>query len=431
MFLKLFARMLAPLLLSIFLPLSGAHATTMNILYSFCSVPTYCQDGYGPSGSLLPDGSGGFYGTAASSGPNGGGVVFHLTAAGGTWSSEVVYSFCAQPDCSDGSVPMSGVIADEAGNLYGVTTYKGNSNNGGTIYKLIPYAGHTKWKIKVLHRFCALANCADGKFSNGLAYVGQAAGVPYDGTSPLYGTTSSSGANSGGVAYSLTPDGSKWRFKVLHTFGDPNSAGDGASPSRLVIDSVGDMFVPTNEGGAHRSGAVVKFTPKRAGEFKESIVYSFCSQAGCADGSGPGAPLILDAAGNLFGTTSGGGGGHSDGSVLKLAPNGNHYDLTTLYSFCSQSDCPDGMGPGQLTLDSQGHIYGTTVYGGDPNMSGGVVFTLNPTFHLLYVFCSQSPTCKDGQYPGGALIVDGQNKVFGLTYNGGAHNSGEFFEISP
>jgi uncharacterized repeat protein (TIGR03803 family) len=408
----------------------NGHASTMNILYSFCSVPTYCQDGASPNGSLLPDGAGGFYATVSSSTPNGGGGVVHLTDTAGIWSVEVIYSFCAKPDCSEGSSPNAGVIQDVAGNLYGVTDYHG-TNNAGTVFELIPNAGRTKWKLKVLYRFCSLANCTDGLSPTGLAYAGQLSGALYDGVSPLFGTTASGGTNGGGITFSLTPKGHNWKFKNLHDFSDPNSIGDGSGPSRLMADSTGNLFVATRNAGAHRWGAIVELSPNDKGKFKERVIYSFCSEAGCSDGATPYAPLTEDAGGNLFGTT-GGFGANNAGTIFKLSPGGEQYNLTTLYSFCSKADCADGYASvGQLTLDANGNIFGTTVVGGDPDNSGGVVFEMNPSYHVLYTFCSQSPPCKDGENPRDALFIDGQNHAFGLTYNGGAHNSGELFEISP
>ena len=166
---------------------ASGRASTMNILYSFCSVPTYCQDGLEPLSALLPDGAGGFYATVAGGTRNGGGGVVHLVETAGVWNVEVLYSFCPTEACTGGSDPQAGVIKDVAGNLYGVTDYHG-TNNAGTAFELVPNASHTKWTLKILHRFCSTANCLDGFSPRGLAYVGQSSGAAYDGTSALYGT---------------------------------------------------------------------------------------------------------------------------------------------------------------------------------------------------------------------------------------------------
>ncbi len=406
---------------------TATHASTMNILYSFCSVPTDCQDGESPYSSLLSDGSGGFYGTTIDGGPNGGGEVFHLTQAGGVWSVTVLYGFCS--GCEAGSLPYPGVIQDAVGNLYGVTDWNGSSATG-TVFELVHNKARTKWRIKLLYTFCSELNCGDGAFPLGLTYVGQASGAPYDGTSSLYGTTDGGGANGGGIAFSVTPNGKKWKFKDIHDFGAPNTMGDGVEPTTLMADAAGNLFTATQSGGAHGRGAVVKLAPTSKRKFTGTVAYSFCSQGGCTDGANPMAGVVEDGAGNLFGTTSASAANNA-GGVFELKPNGESYTFSELYSFCSLANCADGLYPAApLTLDAQGDIYGTTIGGGDINNSGGVVFTLNPGFHLLYTFCSQSSTCKDGENPQAALSLDANGNIFGLTPRGGAHNTGEMFEIS-
>ena len=172
------------------------------------------------------------------------------------------------------------------------------------------------------------------------------------------------------------------------------------------------------------------------------VLYSFCPQSGCADGSQPVASLIMDAAGNLYGTTVIGGAGvdcagPSCGVVFKLAPDGTQ---TVLYSFCPQSGCADGAGPrAGLLMDAAGNLYGTTKVGGTGGTGGafgqGVVFKLAPdgTETVLYSFCSQLPNCTDGATPGAGLIMDAAGNLYGTTALGGIApgNSGVVFALTP
>jgi hypothetical protein len=164
------------------------------------------------------------------------------------------------------------------------------------------------------------------------------------------------------------------------------------------------------------------------------VLYTFCSEGGpnCTDGANPVAGLIEDAKGNLYGTTAYGGTGaedHPGGTVFELSPNGSGgWKETVLYSFCSEggTSCTDGDGPyAGLIEDAQGNLYGTTDYGG-ANVIGGTVFELSPngtggwTHKLLYSLCSEGGSnCTDGSEPVG-LIEDAGN-LYGTTQIGGAN----------
>jgi uncharacterized repeat protein (TIGR03803 family) len=141
------------------------------------------------------------------------------------------------------------------------------------------------------------------------------------------------------------------------------------------MDGAGNLYGTTSAGGGTFGGVVFKLAP----DGTETVLYSFCSQSGCADGSDPEAGLIMDGAGNLYGTTySGGSAGFAGrGVVFRLAPDGTE---TVLYSFCSQSNCADGSYPeAGLIMDGAGNLYGTTVSGGSTSGAGpGVVFMVTP-----------------------------------------------------
>jgi uncharacterized repeat protein (TIGR03803 family) len=404
---------------------STAQASMLNILYSFCGVQ-YCANGEGPVGGLLRDSAGNVYGTTQSGGANGGGEVFELARSGDRYSFQVLYSFCPAGDCSDGSWPTSDLIMDTSGDLYGTT-----NSNSGSVFELVPNAKRTIWRLKTLHRFCSEPSCADGTAGNALTYAGAASGALYDGSAVLYGTTNRGGANDGGVVFTLKPPAPqkrKWHYNTIHDFCGPNCTEDGERPAAaLTMDSSGHLYGTTVTGGIVRAGVVFELKRKR-GKWVEILIYQFGSKTG--DGGFPASQMLLDSAGNLFGTTAL-GGAHQGGTVFKLVPNGRNSQLETLYSFCAQSSCADGSGPsGDIAMDPGGNIYGITSYGGDPDQQGGVVYGLNPTFHVLHTFCSES-YCQDGYWPVSGVILDGTGNVFGTTYQGGAHNGGEGFMLTP
>ena len=171
--------------------------------------------------------------------------------------------------------------------------------------------------------------------------------------------------------------------------------------------------------------AVFKLAP----DGTETVLYSFCPLSHCPDGSFP-SGLVMDAAGNLYGTTQEGGispfVGGGAGVVFKLAPNGTY---TVRYSFCPQNGCADGSHPGAgLIIDGAGNLYGTTYQGRTNN--NGVVFQLAPdgTYTVLYNFCQQS-NCADGANPLAGLVMDAAGNLYGTTYQGGTsgHNAGTVF----
>src|ERR1022692_464184 len=165
-----------------------------------------------------------------------------------------------------------------------------------------------------------------------------------------------------------------------------------------------------------------------------TAIHRFCSQSGCPDGANPSAGLVQAANGDLYGTTIG-GGANDDGTIFKITPGGT---LTTLYSFCSQTNCTDGAYPyAGLVQAANGDLYGTTNYGG-VNGDFGTVFKITPTGTLttLYSFCSQSG-CTDGALLIAGLVQAANGDFYGTTYVGGANvapngtSAGTIFKITP
>jgi len=242
------------------------------------------------------------------------------------------------------------------------------------------------------------------------------AGLAMDAEQNLYGTASSGGQYGGGVVFKATRAGKEM---VMHSFG---KAADGSSPEgSLILDASGNLYGTTFSGGTAGAGTVFKISTKG----KESILYSF---AGGADGANPVSGLAMDASGNLYGTTSA-GGAYSAGTVFEVSASGQH---TVLYSFGSIAN--DGTDPvAGVTLDTQGNLYGTAAAGG--LYSYGTVFELSPsgsnwTENILHNFELQD----DGGTPYAGLIFDHSGNLYGAATQGGAGGSnggGTVFELTP
>jgi uncharacterized repeat protein (TIGR03803 family) len=218
---------------------------------------------------------------------------------------------------------------------------------------------------------------------------------------------------------------------TLYSFCSLSGCPDGAEPiAGLVQAANGDLFGTTSGGSFLSYGTVFRITP--GGTL--TTLYSFCSQTNCTDGANPYAGLVQAANGDLYGTTIG-GGANDDGTIFKITPGGT---LTTLYSFCSQTNCTDGAYPyAGLVQAANGDLYGTTNYGG-VNGDFGTVFKITPTGTLttLYSFCSQSG-CTDGALLIAGLVQAANGDFYGTTYVGGANvapngtSAGTIFKITP
>jgi uncharacterized repeat protein (TIGR03803 family) len=348
---------------------------TNKLLYSFCSLGKGCRDGSDPRAGLITDALGNLYGTTAGGGTGNDGTAFELSrnAAAGPWKEQVLYSFCPRGGWScPGGTPPSGLVRDEAGDLYG-TTLQSGPNDRGTVFELTPGAVEGTWTEKVLYSFCAQKNCADGTFPY--------SGLIRDGSGRLYGTTSLGGAIDGGTVFELTPNSSQteWTTKILYRFCSARPCLVGSqSHADLVMDASGNLYGTAFMGGAKSGGTVFELSPNAAKTlWTAKPLYSFCSQVRCADGAAPAARLVMDASGNLYGTTFE-GGAKGEGAVFELRPNSarNSWTETVLYSFCLQGNpCVDGSAPlAGLIMDASGNLFGTTSKGGAKGK--GTVFEL-------------------------------------------------------
>ena len=423
------ALLLSLILLTIGSAYGQTNLSTESVLHNFCTQAN-CPDGDTPMAGLTEDASGNFYGTASYGGshtgtcpsPSGCGLIFKLDKSG---NYSVLYNFCSQTSCADGETPQAGLTIDASGNLYGTTLYGGthridpNANGGGTVFKVDSAGNYT-----VLYSFCSQANCADGY----LTY----AGVIADAFGNLYGTTTSGGAYGYGTVFKLNSAGT---YSVLHNFCSQANCADGGIPEAgLIVDASGNLYGTAYAGGAESAGTVYKLDS--TGNF--TVLYAFCSATNCADGGQPLTSLIKDASGNLYGTTSLSGGGYGDGTVFKLDSGGNY---SVLHSFCTQGNCKDGGSPRSLIEDAAGNFYGTTS-GGGALPGAGTVFRLDSMgdYSNVYYFCSQA-NCTDGYVPiiappipAGNLIEDASGNLYGTTSMGGAGISnyvGVIFKLSP
>jgi hypothetical protein len=341
---------------------------------------------------LVADKAGDLYGSTVDGG-SGAGLIFELTppVAGQTaWTETVIYDFAGTPD---GSVPIGTLAIDAKGNLYGTTYYGGTAGVGNVFMLTPPSAGSTTWNKTDLYDFISTTNATlvDGTYP--------AAGVILDANGALYGTTVHGGYNPSGefgegdgIAYKLTPPAS----------------GNGA--------------------------------------WTETVLYRF---NGTSSGSNPEAPLIMDEAGALYGTTAEGGNTAclqvGCGVVFRLNPPNigqPAWTTTVLHRFAYVEGGADGRAPvAGLVADTNGTLYGTTLYGGNGPFGScgyagcGTVFQLTPpksgqgswTETILHSFTGGS----DGVHPEASLLLSAKGVLNGTTTNGGSSGWGTVFTLAP
>jgi uncharacterized repeat protein (TIGR03803 family) len=395
-------------------------------MHAFCA-DANCVDGMAPRSGLTFDSTGNLYGVTAQGGASSAGSVFRITPAG---RFATIHSFCAR-DCADGSSPDAALIAGVDGRLYG-STPRGGAEGGGNVFMLSPPRPGEPWKFKTLHSFCAGTPCVDGTGPAArLTYLGADSGLPYDGTSPLYGTTSLGGWNDAGVVFELKPDSHAWKERVIYTFCSQQLCADGGAPLGLTMDGQGSLFVATHGGGIHSGGTVLRLSPSRKKEWNAQVLYSFCSLAHCTDGSGPNTALLRDAEGNLYGGTSFGGNQKNAGVAFRLTNDGLRWRESVLHVFCTDRDCRDGIQPtGAFVMDSTGTLYGLAGGGTGPAHGGGAVWRLEGTnYTVLHAFCRQGESC--GEAPVSGLAMDASGHLYGETATGGALNAGAVFSLVP
>lgn len=397
----------------------AAHAQTFSIVHYF----TGGYDGTNPSAGLTRYGAEAFYGGAYSS-------VYRLVRQGSGWT---VVPVGLIPGGSSGELVNGRVALGPEGALYGGTAFGGlmdpNCSFGlgcGVLFKLAPPANPCKgvlcyWNESVLYSFAP-----EGKPNAGWLPAG---GLAFDSAGNMYGTTTDGGQYGKGTFFELTPSQSGWTIAVLYTF---TGSTDGGLPNgSLYMDSAGDLYGTTYEGGdlncirKEGCGVVFKLTHTSSG-WVESVLHTFER----TDGLLPYGGLIADSAGNLYGSTTG-GGPNQGGTIYELSPSNGGWSFNLLYSL---TGTPSQAGPvGLLAMDAAGNLYGQTNQLG--NHLYGNVFELSPsngtwTYQDLHDF--EGP---DGMWPNDGPTFDAAGNLLGTVSYGGSNNCsdgcGVIWEITP
>jgi uncharacterized repeat protein (TIGR03803 family) len=410
--------------LALFLALTAilidpVQAQTYTVIHNF----TGGSDGANPASGLTIDRAGNFYGTASTGGV-GYGTVFKLVNHDSAWLTIPLYSFTGR---DDGAGPFATMTLGPDGRLYGTTQEGGGSSCGGeypgcgTVFLVTPPSKPSGrilggWTDQVLHAFTY--GGPDGIFP-------EFAELVFDHVGNIYGTTTGGGSGDNGTVYKLTRSGDAWTESFVHLF----EGADGSDPwSGVIFDSAGNLYGVTESGGAYNYGAIYDLMPSGSG-WTESVLYSL---QGGGDGSAPYGGLIFDQLGNLYGTTAGTPNG--SGTVFELIklPNGS-WTHVVLYRF---SQVGYNGGPiSSLVMDATGNLYGTTLY--DGAYEYGSVFELTPSaggwvFTDLHDFTGGS----DGGYGEGSVILGHDGHIYGTAAIGGAYycpyqGCGVVWEITP
>lgn len=371
----------------------SAQAQTFTVVYAFQGSP---DGAYPYARPLLQKGY--VWCSTNQGGPADAGTEILLSPTGFEWAEFELGG-------AWGVYPSADMIWS-SGSAYGTNSW-GGTYGGGTIFK---------WNNKSFYVLYSFQNGLDGQAPDGT--------LVRDKAGNLYGTAGNGGVWSGGTLFKLDPSGN---LTVLHSF--PSNPSDGIAPSgNLVRDAKGNLYGTTRGGGAYNYGAVFKVDASG----NETIIHSF---TGGSDGGYPYAGVIRDSKGNLYGTTYQGGdlvncpGGYGCGVVFKINTKGKE---TVLHAFTGY----DGRAPeSTLLLDKAGNLYGTTAYGGQSDIYyWGTVFKLDPAGNetLLHVFTGYD----DGAYPVAGLTMDKSGNLWGTASQGGykpqnTAGFGVIFKIAP
>lgn len=372
------------------------QAQSETVLYNFCSAGSTCPDGEDASSSLISDSAGHLYGTSQFGGvgsPYGRGTVFELSPDGnGGWTETVLYAFTGG---ADGGEPVAPLLLDSQGNVYG-TAQNGGTDGYGVVFKLTS-TGNT-WAESVLHSF---GGGSDGE--------NPTSGLIMDSQGNLYGTSDS-------CAFELSPSGGNWTLQVLYNIG-------GGTRASLTMDPAGNLF------GVNTFSYVFEISPNGSGGWgPATIIHRFTGAP--ADGYYPEGTLVLDKAGNLYGTTTNGGTSNA-GTVYQLSPgSGGVWSEQILHSFGGTTS--DGEDPwAGVVLDAAGNLYGTTEISRQ-QVTAGTVYELTPEAgtgaykeKILWTF-----DFTDGADPVGGVILDSSGNLYGATSSYGASDGGNAYRIN-
>jgi uncharacterized repeat protein (TIGR03803 family) len=337
---------------------NGRGGWNETVLYSFSGGQNGPDGDYpGYYSDVIFDSSGNLYGTTLYGGAEGLGMVFELSRAGTSWTETVLHSFTG--GTGDGAYPSGDLAIDVAGNVYG-TTSSGGSAGGGIVFELSPSGG--VWNEQVIY------DSALDKYGYDIPGVGMAPGLAMDTAGNLYGAN-------GDSVIELSPNGNGgWNSAMLHTFtGAPDDNALEGYIGTPVLDQAGNIYGTTIVGGPW--GITYKLSPEKKGKWKEKVIAAFNGIFKNNDGVSPGGALVISADGNIYGVSDS-GGQYGTGVMFELIPPAGtgKYEHKTLWIFGGPGD---GWLPrGGLIQDSAGNLYGTTIGGGSND--GGIVFEITP-----------------------------------------------------
>jgi uncharacterized repeat protein (TIGR03803 family) len=371
-----------------------AQSQTYSVIYNFTGIGS---DGASPYAGPTLDPAGNLYGTTYLGGTFGSGSVYRLSPKGSTWTYTSLYSFKGG---GDGAAPAFGSLVIGGGRaLFGTTEAGGNF---GTDFAICDCPGR---EVQI-HSF--------GTGTDGAQPIG---GVVLDSAGNFYGTTSLGGTLGGGTVFEEKRSGTSWTESVIYNF----TGGDDGSnpPAGVTVDAHGNLFGTSSFGGANNDGVVYELS-RSGSTWKQAVLYTF---QGLDDGQNPVGGVVIDPAGNLYGTTFD-GGVNGGGTVYEMSPARGGWTFTTIYSFTGAYGGPYN----KLTL-AKGNIYSFTNAGGANGF--GSVFKLAPfnggwTFTDLHDFAGGN----DGALPYGSVAVDSNGNVFGTAAVGGTQNQGLVFKIT-
>lgn len=377
-----------------------AQAQTLITLHTFAGQ----MDGGAPEGLVAVDRAGNVYGSSPDGGSYRGGAVFRASSRHGAWTLTPIYDFQRGQDGSD---PLAGVTLGPDGAIYGTTLQGGGTgctdNMGcGTVFRLTPQASFCRmvlcpWTETVIYH---AVNPSDPSVFFG--------GVIVDNAGNVYGMSVAGGTNNCGVVYKLSPSGGSYTLSEPYSFQCGNDGAD--SLGTLGMDAAGNLYGMATYGGQFGYGTVFKLVHS-AGGYTFQLLYSF---TGGADGAMPVSNVVLDSAGNVYGASGEGGG------IFQITPSGAYTLIDTQASFLQAP----------ISIDAAGSIYGTTYTGGTHD--AGSIFKLAYSNGVWTHTILHSFDGNDGALPLSGVGFDASGNLYGTTtFAGGPADDGTLWQLTP
>ncbi len=374
----------------------AAQAQTFSVLYSLAGG----LDGGAPDAGVAVAPSGEvLYGTASGGGAHDAGTVFRLSRVNSSWVFSLLHEFTG---FSDGDIPNGGVVIGPNGALYGTTQF-GGADNDGVVFELRPPATFCRsvlcyWNETVLHSFTGSPDGALPQLEN----------LAFDQAGDMYGTTCFGGTYGYGAVFELTPSRGGYTESIIHSFDYPTG---GTEPQAgVVLDTAGNVYGTTTYGGTgtectDNCGTVFQLTPSGGG-WAENVLVNFDG----ANGKSPLASPILDASGNLYGPA---------GVVYKLTASGGGFTYSVIYSFNSFCGYQSA-----LVTDAAGNLYGVCQNGPGVDDYDGWIYELTNCSETCSVIDLHNFGGSDGAGPWGTPTLDANGNLYGTTVFGGTGNCG-------